>query len=404
MARETLYLRLGPDEQASWLLDDDPSQVWEGTLAQAAPSAAGRQVVVLVPGADVALSHVAVPTRNRGRMAAAVPFLLEEQLAADVEESHFALGERDAAGILAVAVVDRARMDQWLARLKEAGVQPDRMIPDLLLLPYEAGEWSLLFETGGVLVRNAPQGGLGIDAANASFMLQRALADSEVKPERLRAWLAEGVPAAVLPDDLGIGVSHETLRVPPLLFLAAQAHDPHVIDLLQGPYSRREQLGRIWRPWRPVAALLAVWVVLLFGMEIVHYRQLSAEQARLRDEVAQIYLQTFPDAKRIVPGHERDQMEQRLKVLRGGGGDVGEFIGLLSAVSAPAVALGGVSIDHLSYKAGEIDLDLSIADLQRLDQLKERLAEATHMNVEIQSATTRANGVDARLQIKGGRT
>jgi general secretion pathway protein L len=403
MARETLYLRFGAGEQVSWLLDDDPTQVWEGTLAQAAPNAAGRQVVVVVPGVDVVLSQVAVPTRNRGRMAAAVPFLLEEQLAADVEESHFALGERDAAGTLAVAIVDRARMDEWLTRLREAGVQPDRMIPDPLLLPYETGEWSLLFEADGVLVRNAPQGGLGIDAANAGFMLQRALAESEVKPERLRVWLAEGVPAAVLPDDLGIGISHETLRVPPLLFMAAQAHDPHVIDLLQGPYSRRERLGRLWRPWRPVAALLAVWVVLQFGMEIVHYRQLSDEQARLREDVAKIYLQTFPDAKRVVPGHERDQMEQRLKVLRGGGGDAGEFIGLLGAVSAPA-ALGSVSIDHLSYKAGEIDLDLSIADLQRLDQLKERLADATHMNVEIQSATTRDNGVDARLQIKGGRT
>ena len=400
--RETLYIRLGGGDQVTWLLDDDRSEVREGTLAQAAPAAAGRQVVVLVPAADVVLARVQVPTRNRSRMAAAVPFLLEEQLAADVDESHFALGERDAAGQVAVAVVARTRMDLWLARFNEAGVQPDQMVPDLLLLPYHAGEWSLLFEPGGVLVRSADQGGLGIDAANAGFMLQRALAESEIKPERLRVWRVEGVPVAVVPEELGVEIGDEALLVPPLTFLAAQAHDPHAINLLQGRYSRSERLGRLWRPWRPVAVLLAAWLVLQLGIGFFHNRQLAAQQAALRDEIEQIYLQTFPDARRVVDA--RAQMEQRLKALRSGGSDAGDFIKLLAAVSGPAAALGGVSIDNLSYKDGEITLALNIADLQRLDQLKERLAAETHMDVEIQSATSGANGVSAHLQIKGGRT
>ena len=399
--RETLYIRLGGD-QVTWLLDDGRAEVQEGTLAQAAPAAAGRQVVVLVPAADVVLTRVLVPTRNRSRIAAAVPFLLEEQLAADVEESHFALGERDAAGQVAVAVVARTRMDGWLARCNEVGVQPDQMIPDLLLLPYQAGEWSLLFEPDGVLVRSADQGGLGIDAANAGFILQRALAESDVKPERLRVWRAEGVPAAVVPEELGAQHDAEALLVPPLIFLAAQAHDSRAINLLQGRYSRSERLGRLWRPWRPVAVLLVAWVVLQLSMTLVHNRQLEAQQAALHDEIEQIYLQTFPDARRVVDA--KAQMEQRLRTLRRGGNETGDFLTLLAAVSGPAAALGGVSIDNLSYKDGEITLALTIADLQRLEQLKERLAAETGKNVEIQSATSGATGVSAHLQIKGGRT
>ena len=167
-------------------------------------------------------------------------------------------------------------------------------------------------------------------------------------------------------------------------------------------YSRRERLGKVWRPWRPAAALLATWAVLQFGINIYHYRELRADDARLRQEVSQIYLRTFPDAKRVVDA--RVQMEQRLTALRGGQEDVGDFLKLLSAVSGPAATLGGVGIDHLSYKEGEVNLALTISDLQRLDQLKDRLSKETHMSVEIQSATTRNNGVDARLQVKGGRT
>ena len=83
--RETLFIRLGAPEQVTWLLDGDAAQVREGALAEAAAAATGRQVIVLAPGADVMLCSVAVPTRNRSRMAAAVPYLLEEQLAADVD-------------------------------------------------------------------------------------------------------------------------------------------------------------------------------------------------------------------------------------------------------------------------------------------------------------------------------
>lgn len=397
--RETLFIRLGTTEQVSWLLDGDDAQPGTGALAEAAAVAAGRQVVVLVPGADVIFTHVAVPTRNRARMAAAVPYLLEEQLAADVDETHFALGERDAEGRVAVAVVSQACMSDWLARLAEAGLHANKLIPETLLLPYQAGEWSLLLEPQSATLRTGVQAGMAFDTANAVFMMQHALAEREIKPAALWAWLAGGTTAAMIPDDPGVELISEVLDVSPLAFLVRRAHDPAVIDLLQGQYSRRERLGKVWRPWRPAAALLAVWVVLQFGIMFYHYRELRAEEGSLRDEVARIYLKTFPDAKRVV--NARVQMEQRLAALRGGNGDAGGFVKLLAAVAA---GLGGVDIDHLSYKEGEINLSLMISDLQALERLKNRLGSETHMTVEIQSATTRNNRVEARIQIKGGRS
>jgi len=397
--RETLFIRLGATEQVSWLLDGEAAQFGAGTLAEAAVVAAGRQVVVLVPGADVILTRVAVPTRNRARMAAAVPYLLEEQLAADVDETHFALGERDTEGQVAVAVVSQARMDAWLARLAEAGLYANKLIPETLLLPYQAGEWSLLIEPEAVTLRTGVQGGMAFDTANAVFMMQHALAEREVKPTAFWVWLAGGTTTAMIPDEPGVELISDVLDVPPLAFLVRRAHDPAIIDLLQGQYSRRERLGKVWRPWRPAAVLLAVWAVLQFGITFYHYRELRAEEGSLRNEVARIYLQTFPDAKRVVDA--RVQMEQHLAALRGGDGDVGGFVKLLAAVAA---GLDGVDIDHLSYKEGEINLALTISDLQALERLKNRLGSETHMTVEIQSATTRNDRVEARIQVKGGRS
>lgn len=401
--RENLFLRLGATERVTWLTESEPALVREGTLAEAAAAAAGKQVTVVVPGTDVILTAVAVPTRNRSRMAAAVPYLLEEQLAADVDESHFALGDRDAEGRVAVAVVGQARMDAWLARLAEAGLQADKLIPETLLLPYRPDAWTLLVERDCVNLRRAPQGGMTMDSANAAFILRRAVAQLEVRPAELHAWVAsDAAAAAMFPDDLGVDVRIEPLDVPPLAFLVRRAHEETVIDLLQGPYSRREQLGKLWRPWRSAAALLAVWVLLQFGVKFFQHHALQAQESELREEISRIYLQTFPDAKRVVDA--RLQMEQHLAVLRGGTGNAGEFLKLLAEVSGPTVDLGGVEIDRLSYKEGELNVALMISDLQRLEQLKDRLSGDTQLSVEIQSATSRNNRVEARLQIKGGRS
>jgi len=401
--RENLFIRLGATQQVEWLSETEPKQVREGSLAEAAAAASGKQVTVVVPGTDVILTKVAVPTRNRSRMAAAVPYLLEEQLATDVDVSHFALGERDAESLVAVAVVSQACMDGWLARLAEAGVQADRLIPEPLLLPYTPDVWSLLVERDCVNLRNAPQGGMALDSANVAFILRRAVAELEVKPAQLHARMANGAAdGAMFPEDLGVEVRIEPLELPPLAFLARQAHEDGVIDLLQGPYSRREQLGKLWRPWRPAAALLAVWVVLQFGVKIFEHHELQVQDDRLREEISRIYLQTFPEAKRVVDA--RLQMQQHLTELRGGTGNVGGFLKILAEVSTPAADLGGVEIDRLSYKDGELNIALMISDLQRLEQLKDRLSSDTHMAVEIQSATARDKRVEARLQIKGGRT
>jgi len=401
--RENLFIRFGATQQVTWMSESEPQHVREGSLADAAVAASGKQVTVVVPGTDVILTKVAVPTRNRSRMAAAVPYLLEEQLATDVDESHFALGERGTDGLVAVAVVSQACMDGWLARLAEVGVQAERLIPETLLLPYATDVWTVLVERNCVNLRNAPQGGMAMDSANADFILRRAVSEPEIKPAQLHAWMANGAAdGSLFPEDLGVDVRIEPLELPPLAFLARQAHEDSVIDLLQGPYSRREQLGKLWRPWRPAAVLLAVWLVLQFGVKIYQHHVLQVQDDRLHEEINRIYLQTFPEAKRVVDA--RLQMQQHLTELHGGTGNVGGFLKILAEVSTPTADLGGVEIDRLSYKDGELNIALMISDLQRLEKLKDRLSSDTHMSVEIQSATARNNRVEARLQIKGGRT
>src|SRR5579863_4006534 len=149
-------------DNASWLIADSRgSQIGppqEGPLSLAAPRAAGRRVCLLVPGSDVLLTEPEVPVKAGARLAQLVPYALEEHLAADIEDLHFAIGKRSADSPRApVAVVARALLQEWLTTLRAAGLEPSAIYADSDLLPQNPGQAVALLEADAVVVR--PPGG-----------------------------------------------------------------------------------------------------------------------------------------------------------------------------------------------------------------------------------------------------
>src|SRR5579871_154926 len=127
-----LLLRLprAPEMPATWLVVDSrgvasgPPQ--SGPLSLAAARTAGRMICVLVPGTDVLVAEPELPTKAGTKLQQLVPYALEEQLADDIDDLHFAIGKRPPDSTRTpVAVVTRALMDQWLEALKSNGLEPE---------------------------------------------------------------------------------------------------------------------------------------------------------------------------------------------------------------------------------------------------------------------------------------
>ena len=116
---ETLVIRL-PDEpaaDAAWTVIDDAGtrigQVQHGALSDAAAEQVQRQVVVLVPGTQTVSARANLPVRGVSKMLQVVPFALEPQIAGDVADMHFAVGQRSDDGDVDVVAVDRNIMSGW---------------------------------------------------------------------------------------------------------------------------------------------------------------------------------------------------------------------------------------------------------------------------------------------------
>lgn len=405
--------------RTSWVLRDDDNPIgslFYGDLKEAATQAVGARVTVLVPGEDVLLARAQLPEMKGQKLARAVPFALEEQLANDAEDVHVAIGRRDASGKLANAVILRETIDSWLSRLREAGLHPDVMSPEVFGVHWdsdtETARWTLVINGTHALLRTGEQTGMAFDVENIILVLRAALNEAgESMPSSLSIVICgdehfDGPPAreelTALCSERSVELSFQQYDDSCNLLLAQGFDEGHAINLLQGDYSRKEQLGKFLRPWKSALVLGAIMIVLQVGIFLVDYLRLSSLADEQQAEIESLFKAAMPGS-RLVPGREKDLMEQALAKLRGSGTNQG-LLGLLAQSGNIFRETGGIVLRNLRYRDGKMDVDMDIPDLQSLDKLKQRLTSEAGLKVDIVSASQRDGKVECRLTLGGGST
>ena len=405
---------------ASWVLRDadrPAGSLFHGDLAEAAAQANGARVSVLVPAADVLLAQVELPAMKAQRLAKAVPFALEEQLAEDVDDMHVAVGRRDQQGRVANAVVSRTRLEAWLAQLKSVGLQADVMTPDVFGLGWEQSDtseqtrWLMMIDSQRGLLRTGAQTGLAFDVSNVAAVMQASLDEAGDRlPATLQVTLCrDGDSAADFENsdihrhllewciakniDLSLDARDEACSVA----LAQGFDEQNAINLLQGDYSRKQQLEKMLRPWRPALILAGLWLIMQVGMFTAELSQLSTRNNELSQQIEAAYREAFPQARNIV--NPKVQMQRGLETLRSGGGQNEGLLPLLAQAGEVFKNTDGIVLRTLRFKADKLDVDIEMPDLQSLDKLKQRLADEAKLKVEIVSASSREGKVESRLTL-----
>lgn len=445
--KRQIYIHLGDPtlsgtmpEEVYWYVQE-PGQavgpVYHGDLKTAANHALGCRVDVFVSGVEVVLTDVALPGMNKQKLLKAVPFALEEQLASDVEDNHFAIGERQQADKVNVAIVERNIIEMWLQGLNDVGIQPDVLTTEVLGIPYSDDSWTLLLKTSDkqsrskAILRNNLQSGIALDIANVVPLLRSMLESTpeEQRPAKLNVIVctADSIQAAAeaevsqesvntssdemdatvtnlqsLAEQLDCEIEVYHPEQPFLVYLAQQFEESKCINLLQGDYSRRERLEKLLRPWRPAAAIAIIWLLLQVGLMIFDYQKLAARDLELRTQITDIYRTAFPDAKNIVD--PKLQMEQKLAELRRQTNHGADMFTLLAKAGEVLSNTDSLLIRTLRFKEETLDIDFEISDLQALDELKLRLINEANMAVDIQSASSKRGKVESRMQLKLGAT
>ena len=404
-----LLLRLSraPDQPPSWLVVDPrgvasgPPQ--SGPLSLAAPRSAGRRICVLVPGTDVLVAEPELPTKAGAKLLQLVPYALEEQLADDIDDLHFAIGRRQSDSTRTpVAVVTRALMDQWLTALKSAGLEPEAMYADSDLLPHNPGQSVALLEEDVVVVRPPSGSPVTLPAEALQEALEMAQSTSPEGGGSGRGlilytgapeWHEHSAQVESLRERFD-GIKIQLLANGPLALFAQQLPTATATNLLQGAYTPTTSRAVGVRAWRVAAILLASLLGLHIAGKAAELTLLKRNEHKLDVSIREAFQTALPGEASTPDA--RKLMEQRLGAARSGGAN-----GLLPALEAfvqARSAAPGTTVQALSFRSGSVDLKIAAPDASSLDRIGQAL-RSNGWQADLTSGTNVATGYEGRLQI-----
>lgn len=407
---EFLVIRLGtePQESAHWIAVDANgtrrSPLAAGPLAEATKDVGDKQVIVLVPAETVLTTSVDIPIKSGARLRSALPFALEEQLAEDVENLHFAAGRRGENGLLPVAVVSHSQMQDWLDTLEAAGIVAAQIVPENHGLAKIPGTMSLLVAEGHVMFNDGAETEFVMQGVKPSdaIAVTGALDDDE-SPGHLLVY-CEPADEANFEHDWNV-LRHELASVDINLLpdgalprLAVTVAAGRGVNLLQGTYGAKVEYGPMLRPWRTAAALLLALLMTGFVAKAVDYYRLTAEQAALQDQFTQEYRTIRPGDTSEISDPARYVDSIRRSVGTPVSTDV--FLPSLQQLSLALQQNDSAEIEAISYRAGVIDVRLTAPDVATLDSIQRQVATSGRFTASIQSTDQVGDKVSSRIQIR----
>ncbi|MEW9797734.1 type II secretion system protein GspL [Alteromonas sp. CYL-A6] len=395
---EQLLVRLGSrrEDPVQWLVWSQTEQdiIASGELSSAedlttlSERAGQRPVIALAPGSDVLLKWVTLPPRAGRKVLAAIPYMLEDELATAIDDQFFAFGPK-VDDQQAVAVVSREQLQQWQRWLKDAGLFCDRIIPDVLAVPHNPQGWALLAMGDALLLRQDNWAGM---QGEASWMLPALTQFAASQPEPVN--LVNYADLDVSNAD-NIVVTHPPLELP-MHVLAQEAM--HVsFNLLQGEYKVKRASNKAWHQWR-VAAVLAVLALTtsLVDKGITLY-QLEQQNEALRAQIDNKVKQGFPNI-----GVYRDvkrKLQTELARLEQTGGAASMLV-MLEQLSGPFAA-SSVRPQTLRFDASRTEIRMQAVgkDFEALERFR-RQAESAGFVVEQGAINNRDNDVIGTVSVR----
>ena len=399
---ETLFFRFSGQEIEWVVLGQDGRRLEEGLSGvdlfnSRFPVTYSGSAVFVVPGEKILMTTAYVPSKQKRKIAQAIPFVVEEQLAAEIEESFFAIGERNKKGEVKVSIIDEQLLASLLADLDELDLRPKRMISETSLAKSKDYAVALIEEDRAHLMR--PDGcGITLRKDNVAAAISVTEPSSSLKLIGSGSSLESlAIPIAeVRAND--VNVSEHEIEFMGFSQLCSY-FDGSETNMLQGKYKVEEPMPEISKEFRQVLIVLGVGVFLHLGLVFGQGWHLAREKDVNRDLARELYEDIFSGEKNV-----RDiRRRWNLKLGRKDNETGNDFLGLFSR-AAVGVETSGLMLQNINYNESRGDLIFQVfaSSSESLVQYSEKL-KMEGLSVEIGAISQDADFVRGTVRISHGK-
>ena len=378
---ETLFIRLGSQKEyrIHWLVKTNGQDeiIASGELPNASEltqltqKAGARNVVAFVPACDIAIKSLTVPGTSQRAIRLAAPYMLEDELAQEVEQLFFAFSEQkqnEQGNNCFLAALEREQLAQWQQWLTDADILCSLFIPDALALPVSEDKCTAVMLEQQVLMRLGPWQVMAFEenawpiVAQQFINTNNADTTSDAK-KNIQAYST----LDNIPDELAVEYLPEEL---PLAILAN--HYSPKFNLLQGEFKIKDKRSANTKQWLWVAGVACFALMVNFILKGVELSHLASQQSAIEQEIIASYKSAFPDTKRVKISTVRSQLKRKLAEVGSGGGDSVGFLAILANLEPALASVPEIKPQTLKFdgKRKEVRMQVIASDYKYFDKLK----------------------------------
>ncbi|MCW8934863.1 MAG: type II secretion system protein GspL [Gammaproteobacteria bacterium] len=392
------YWAMGADQHPSITLG-------HGSLDELKAISRGKKVSVLIDAHYTTLECVKIPSKNRSKQLQAIPFAMEDQLAEDIEDTHFALGKADDNTVPVIAI-KRELLQETIDLFKQQNIHIETLTADSIALPGNKSDWCVLLDEDSALIKTGPSQAHCCDRENLTVILQALLSqnnnsnDNNTQPETITYYYKEDdSEAEALLQNIEINIKAQPYKNHALEIFVRHLKEVQAFNLLQGEFTPKRESVTWLKPWKSVAIAASTWMVLHLGYNGMLAADLEKKNLVLTKQIETEFKRAIPDARKMTNMQKR--VERRLKELKSGGAGSSEggFLEILSKVSPALSKNDRTNIKAAVYRNNYIDIDLTAKSLQDIEALKNKLAAIPGIKTVL-STTVEKDSVKGRLRLE----
>lgn len=378
----TVRLSSEPQSPVQWLVWSTSQQEviasgelssWE-QLDELTPYAEKRSCIALLPGNECLIKRVEIPKGAARQFDSMLPFLLEDEVAQDIEDLHLTVLDKDATHAT-VCGVEREWLKQALDTFREANIIFRKVLPDTLALPLEEQGISALQIDQHWLLRQSNYQAVSINETWLAMFLQSdwvALDDEEQSPT---IFSYTALPSDDIQQQSGIEWQAKPAEL--VMSLLSQQAITSGVNLLTGTFKTKSSFSKYWRVWQKVAIAACLLVAVVVTQQVLKVQQYEAQAEAYRTESERIFRSVLPGKQRIpTVSYLKRQMNDEAKKY-GGSGDGDSLLGWLALLPETLGQVKAIELNSIRYDGNrsEVRLEAKSSDFQHFETARVKLEE-----------------------------
>ncbi len=320
-----------------------------------------KEKLILTISASIVLTRkVKIPSKNEEIIRQSIPYALEELLANDIDDNHFAYWQLSEQNFL-VSVIQKSAMEVIQNELNSNGLDCQQAVSEIFTVPYHLGKISIISLNNYHIVREEYTG-----TTVRKSMLKAYIESSSLDKQILY----------VHPElDISECPNAEIKKIDTTLLQAMTVISGDSVNLLQAEFSQKDDKAQAKNPLRKMLALTVVLLVSWLAINIYSLSDISAQINELKDRQEKLLLELIPNASNTEKRDPYSAIQSRLKIsqnnepINGKGG----FIQSLHYIGQTLLDHPTIQVQSLRQRNSKLEVSVRTNDMSKLNAFQSSL-------------------------------